>query len=112
MGSFSGRGRRWCCQGSSVTDGWTGSAAGRRAGDLDRLDALLVRQLEAEDLGVEAQLAIQGPADVLGPAKAMLLAFEGQVGDGHPLLLEGIDDHRGLVGGDDLILEPLEDDQR
>ena len=53
--------------------------------DLDRGDALGLGEVEAEDLGVEAELAVEGGADVLALAEAVLLALEGQVGDRHAL---------------------------
>ena len=57
-----------------------------------RLDALPGGQLEAEHLGVEAQLGVQRAADVLRPPEAVLLAVEQQVGHRHPAVAQRVDD--------------------
>src|SRR5918994_2173010 len=80
--------------------------------DGDRVDALCGRQVEAEDLGVERQLTVERPADVGRLPEAVLLALERDVGDGHPLGPQGVDDHLGLVGWHDLVLQALQHDQR
>jgi hypothetical protein len=41
-----------------------------------------VGEREVEDAGVEVEFAVEGALDVLGLAEAVLLALEGDVGDG------------------------------
>src|SRR6266545_4822597 len=65
---------------------------------LDRHGFDLVGEIEAEDAAVEVQLGLEGAADVLGPAEAVLLALEGQVGVGDALQVEGARHLLGLAG--------------
>src|SRR5919108_217038 len=81
-----------------------------QVGDRDRLDG--AGEGEAEDAGVEVELGVEGALDAFGPAEAVLLALEREVGDGQALLLERLDHQLGLVGRHDLVLEPLEEDHR
>jgi hypothetical protein len=67
---------------------------------------------EAEDVGVEGQLGVEGSADVGRLAEAVLLAGEGVVGDRDALGAQGRDDHLGLGGRDNLVVETLEHDER
>ena len=53
--------------------------------DRDRLDPLVRGQRETEDLGVEAELRVHRPANVLRPPEAVLLTFEGEVGHRYAL---------------------------
>ena len=69
-------------------------------------------QVEAEDLAEEAELAVEGGADVGRLTEAVLLAGERPVGDGHALGPEGGDDLLRLARRHDLVLQALEDDQR
>ena len=69
-------------------------------------------QLEAEDLPVERQLGVEGAADVGGLAEAVLLALERDVGHRHPPVPQRGHDHLRLRRRDDLVLQPLQHDQR
>ena len=53
--------------------------AAREVVDLDRFHR--VGKLEAKHLRIEVELAVDRALDVLGDAKAVLLAFEGHIGD-------------------------------
>src|SRR5207248_7677145 len=68
-----------------------------------------VGQREAEDLGVEIELAFERSLDVLRDAEAVLLALEGDVGDRQALLAEGGDDQLRLVRRDNLVLQRSEE---
>ena len=83
----------------------------RGLAQLDRLDALARRELEAPHLGVEGQLAVQGRADVLRLPEAVLLTREQQVGVRHALLPERRHDRLRLGRQDHLVLA-LEHGQR
>src|ERR1700737_4434208 len=69
-----------------------------------------VGQCEAEDLGVEIQLAFERALDVLRDSEAVLLPLEGDVGDRQPFLPERRHDQLGLVRRDDLVLQALKED--
>src|SRR5262245_2006592 len=71
-----------------------------------------VRQWETEDARVKVKLAVERSLDVLRPPEAMLLALEGNVGDGQPFPAQGFDHHLRLVRRDDLAFEPLKEDHR
>src|SRR5205085_4932677 len=75
--------------------------------DLDRLDRIGER--EAEDARVEVQLAVERALDVLGLAEAVLLALEGDVGDGQLFTPERLDHQLGLVRRHDLVFEALKE---
>src|SRR5260221_478452 len=65
---------------------------------------------EAERLAVEAQLRLERVDDRLGLAEAVSLALVRVVLVQHTAAIERLDDHLGLVGRDDHVFEPLEDD--
>jgi hypothetical protein len=69
-------------------------------------------QLETEHLAVEIQLGVQGTLDVLRLAEAVLLTFEGDVGDRQALGFDRREHGLGLAGRDDLIFQALEEDHR
>ena len=71
-----------------------------------------LRQVEAEDARVEEELAVQGALDVLRAAEAVLLALEGDVGDGETFSLQGLEHRLGLVRGNYLVLEALKEHDR
>src|SRR6266545_2029999 len=71
-----------------------------------------IGELEAEHPAVEVQLGLDGPLDVLGPAEAVLLAGERQVGVGDALGVERGGHPLGLGGRDDLVLQALQQDDR
>src|SRR5947209_1921883 len=102
----------------TARDGTPAPRTGSPAASLDRLldrhglDALFRRQLEAEDLGVKAELRVERPPDVRLAAKAVLLALEREVRDGHALCLQRLDNHGCLDWRDHLVLEALQHDQR
>src|SRR5215212_4195489 len=69
-----------------------------------------VGEFEAEDARVEVERAIQGALYVLGASEAVLLSLEGYIGDRQPFLPQGCEHLLGLIRGDDLIFETLEED--
>src|SRR6266508_239474 len=79
---------------------------------LDRHGFDLVGEVEAEDAAVEEQLGLEGAADALGPAEAVLLALEGQVGVGDALQVEGARHLLGLAGRHHGVLQALQQDHR
>src|SRR6266487_1426771 len=86
------------------------AASSLEVADLDGLE--LVHGLEAEHAPGEAEFRLEGTADVLSLAEAVAFPLEGDVSVRDPLLLEGGDHHLGLVRQHDLVLEPLEKEQR
>src|SRR6202045_2212016 len=62
--------------------------------------------------GVEIKLRIEATLDGGGPAEAVLLAGEEEIGDRIALAPERLDHDLGLVGRHDRILLPLEEDHR
>src|SRR6478672_6121330 len=72
---------------------------------LNGLDVLV--EGETEHLRVERELRVQCPAEVLGPAEAVLLAVEEQVGDRYALRPECRDDRLRLGGRHDRVLGSL-----
>src|SRR5690606_34287887 len=78
---------------ATARDGAPWDRSGSEVVDGDRLDRLIGREVEAEDLRVERQLAVEGPADVRRLPEPVLLPFEGDVGDGDALGPQGRHDH-------------------
>lgn len=78
---------------------------------LDRNGLDVVGRFKVEDLAVKEQFCLQASDDVLCLAKTVLFPFEGEIGNGHALLPQRINDQLRLVGRDDFILESLEDDE-
>src|SRR5438477_79271 len=76
--------------------------------DPHRLD--VVRRLEAEDLGQEAQLSLERAADVLVLPEPMLLPLEKDVGVGQVVSPARLDEALRLVGRNDHVLVALEED--
>src|SRR5690606_17920090 len=74
---------------------------------LDRGDSFVGGEREVEDLGVETQFGVEGGADVLGSAEAVLFALEEEVGDGDSASAQSVDDHFGLVGWDNGVFAAL-----
>src|SRR5690349_8796878 len=83
---------------------YRGAASANQVLDPHRLDPFILRHCEPEQLGEERQLRLQRPDDVGRLAEAVLLALEREVGDGHPLGPQRVDDHLRLVGRHDLVL--------
>src|SRR5437870_4158529 len=77
--------------------------------DLNRLE--LVRGLEAEDLSEEREMRLQRAFDVLGLAEAVALSLEGDVRVRDAASGKRRHDHLGLGGQDDLVVEPLQEQQ-
>src|SRR5262245_1365678 len=77
--------------------------------DLDRLD--LAGELEAEDLREEGHMRRERALLVLCLAEAVALAGEGDVRVRNAALLERLDDHLRLRRRDDLVVEPLQQQQ-
>src|SRR5437762_10870543 len=94
------------------TKGTVPCASANEVLDGDGLDLFIVRQLEAEQLGEERQLALQGPDDVGRLAEAVLLTLEGEVGDRDALGPQCVHDHLRLVRRHDGVLQALEHDER
>jgi len=67
-------------RGVKASNTWASELLGFQIGNLHGLDR--IRHLKPKHLGIEEQLAFQAALDVLGLAEAMLLAFEGHVGNG------------------------------
>src|SRR2546421_663396 len=67
---------------------------------------------EADYLAVERQLRLERAHDAFRLAKAVLLALELEVGDGHTLRSEGCDNGARLTWRDDFVFQSLKGDQR
>ena len=65
---------------------------------------------EGEDAAEEGEFGFEGEADVFGFAESVLLAWEGDAGDGDAVGAEDGDEFFGLVRGDDFVFEALEED--
>src|SRR3989442_6780489 len=78
--------------------------------DLHRLD--VIRRLEAEHLGQEAELAFERPANVLVLPEPMLLPFEQHIRIRQVLLPASLDECLRLVWRDELFFRALEENYR
>src|SRR5262245_56150144 len=76
--------------------------------NMDRLHGL--GKIEPENPRVEIQLPVQRPLDVFGLAKSVLFALERNISDRQALGLDCGIHHLCLVGGYDLVLQALEQD--
>src|ERR1044072_7607293 len=57
-------------------------------------------------------LCVERALDVLGATEAVLLALEGEIGDGQALGAHGGEHHLGLIGRHDLIFKSLKENHR
>src|SRR4029077_17844333 len=71
-----------------------------------------ISQFELEDFGVKVKLRLEHALDILGLAKAVLLAFESQISDRQAFRTHGFHHFFGLIGWDDFILQTLEENHR
>src|SRR5690606_5877115 len=78
--------------------------------DRDRLD--IAGGFETEDARIEVVHGVQGAADVLGLAEAVLLALKGDIGVRDPVGLQCLHHRLGLRRWDDRIFQSLEQDDR
>src|SRR5215813_2217454 len=75
--------------------------------DGDRLN--LIGKFKSKHARIEVQLAVERTLDVLGFAKAVLLAFKSDVRHRHTFLAQGIHHHLGLVRRDDFVFQSLKE---
>ena len=71
-----------------------------------------VRRRESEHPRIEVILPLQRLLNILRLAEAVLLAGEFEEGDGQAFALERVGHAAGLVGRDDAVFKPLEEDDR
>src|ERR1700752_5064607 len=62
-----------------------------------------ISQLKAKDFGVEVQLRLKYPLDILSLAKAVLLALESKISYRQPFGAHGFHHLFGLIRRDDLV---------
>src|SRR5438045_2735210 len=77
---------------------------------LNRHRLYIVCKLKAEDARVEINLAIKRTLDILRTTKAVLLALEGNVGDGQAFRAQSINHHLRLIRQHNLVFQTLKED--
>ena len=72
----------------------------------------LISQLKTKNSGIKIQLAIQRPLDILRSPKAVLFALKWYISNWKPFRSQGSHHQFCLIRRNNLILQPLEDNQR